>query len=199
MDLNQVIEDLHIVRARRRHCNWEPFMRKYNCDIVCEIGVRVGASFQEMIKHNPSVAVAVDSWVDDGSVWTNDGGFSQVMLDQQYQDFSQSVADKPFVKIFREYSGDAVKHFEDNYFDLVYIDADHSYEGCLKDINDWYPKVKKGGFLIGDDYRDDELRVHLKKHIKIRFGVIKAVNEFAKKNNVEFFELRYFGWVMIKV
>ncbi len=103
------------------------------------------------------------------------------------------MSDKSFVKIYREYSFDAVKHFVDNYFDLIYIDADHSYEGCLRDIEDWYPKVKKGGFLLGDDYI-----IYEGRRPGIKFEVIEAVNEFAKKNNLEFFELPNYGWGIVK-
>lgn len=168
-------------------------MRKYNCNIICEIGVCRGNNFREMIKHNPKVAVAVDSWINDGLVSRNDGGYSQEELNKQYDEFKKSMSNKPFVKIYREYSFEAVKHFEDNYFNLVYVDADHSYEGCLRDINDWYPKLKKGRFLLGDDYR-----IYKGRRPGVTFGVIEAVNKFAKKNNLEFFELRNFGWGIIK-
>jgi hypothetical protein len=86
-----------------------------------------------------------------------------------------------------------VKRFKDNIFDLIYVDADHSYEGCLRDIEDWYPKVKKGKFLIGDDYMPYEGR-----HKDIKFGVIEAVNEFVTKNNLRLFEVRNHGWAIIK-
>lgn len=42
--------------------------------------------------------------------------------------------------------------FGKEYFDWVYIDADHSYASVLEDLQHWYPQVKKGGFLCGDDY-----------------------------------------------
>lgn len=193
MTSNKTIKDLQEIRRIRRHYIWEPFMRKYNCEVICEIGVFSGKNFEEMIRHNPEVAVAVDSWIDDGVISRNDGGLSQEMLNHLFEEFSKSMQHKPFVKIYREYSFDAVKHFKDEYFDLIYIDADHSYEGCLRDMNDWYPKVKKGRFLLGDDYRIYEGR---RKGIK--FGVIEAVQEFAKKNNLDFFELPHFGWGIIK-
>ena len=142
-------------------------MRKYGLNVICEIGGQVGENFADFIRHNPTLAVAVDSWIDDGVISRNDGGYSQKVLNQQYEYFKNMVSDKPFVKIYREYSFDAVKHFEDNYFDLVYIDADHTYEGCLRDITDWYPKVKKSGFLLGDDYR-----IYRAKHTGVRFGVM---------------------------
>jgi predicted O-methyltransferase YrrM len=37
--------------------------------------------------------------------------------------------------------------------DLVFIDGDHSYEGCKGDIQAWLPRIKPGGFLVLHDYR----------------------------------------------
>ncbi len=191
---DEVIKDLQSIRVKRTYNTWEPFMRKHSCWVICEIGVCGGINFREMIKHGPKLAVAIDSWVNDGITSRNDGGYSQETMNQQCEEFTKSMSDKPFVNIYREYSFDAVKHFEDNYFDVVYIDADHSYEGCLRDLEDWYPKVKKGRFLLGDDYR-----IYKGKRPGVKFGVIEAVNEFAKKNNLEFFELSKYGWGMIKI
>lgn len=54
--------------------------------------------------------------------------------------------------------------------DIVFIDADHSYESVKKDIKAYTPKVKKGGILSGHD---------------IDFpGVNKAVNELISKYDV---------------
>lgn len=189
---NKIIRDLLSLEIRRKKKVWEPFMKKYNCKTICEIGVCLGVNFDLMIKHNPRVAVAIDSWVNDGIVGRNDVAFPQEELNKQYADFKKAMADKPFVKIYREYSFDAVKHFRDNYFDFIYIDADHTYSACLRDIKDWYPKVKKGGVLLGDDYRVAKLKTG------VEFGVIRAVQTFTKKNNLKFFELPRYGWGMIK-
>lgn len=37
-------------------------------------------------------------------------------------------------------------------FDLAFIDGDHSYEGCRRDIEAYKRLVKKGGTLSGHDY-----------------------------------------------
>lgn len=42
--------------------------------------------------------------------------------------------------------------YEDNSLDMVFIDADHSYDAVKVDITAWYPKVKVGGYLCGHDY-----------------------------------------------
>ena len=54
--------------------------------------------------------------------------------------------------IIRMTSEQASNLFADNSLDFVYIDGNHKYEYVLQDLNLWYPKVKKGGYLIGDDY-----------------------------------------------
>jgi len=55
--------------------------------------------------------------------------------------------------------------FDDNSLDMVFIDAEHTYQGVKEDIEAWLPKVKPGGILVGHDYN-------------IRFmGVVFAVNE----------------------
>ena len=44
------------------------------------------------------------------------------------------------------------KTFEDESLDVVFIDLTHTYEAVKADIAAWAPKVKKGGFIAGDDY-----------------------------------------------
>lgn len=46
----------------------------------------------------------------------------------------------------------ASRTFNDAYFDFVFLDADHSYEGVSKDIEAWLPKVKSGGWIGGHDW-----------------------------------------------
>lgn len=48
-------------------------------------------------------------------------------------------------------SWEAAKQFEDESVDVVYIDADHSYESVVNDIEAWLPKIKQGGIIAGHD------------------------------------------------
>jgi predicted O-methyltransferase YrrM len=66
----------------------------------------------------------------------------------------------------RKSSAEAVKEYPDEFFDYVYIDADHDYENVRRDMELWYPKVKYDGMLAGHDW--------------ITSGVNEAVHDFIK-------------------
>lgn len=66
----------------------------------------------------------------------------------------------------------ASKLFKAKSLDLVYIDGSHDYKSVLKDIKAWYPKLKNGGVISGDDFNE---------HWK---GVVDAVIEFASFKNL---------------
>lgn len=46
----------------------------------------------------------------------------------------------------------AARLYEDGELDLVFIDAGHTYDCVSADILAWMPKVKKGGYIGGDDF-----------------------------------------------
>jgi hypothetical protein len=90
-----------------------------------------------------------------------------------YEEVKNKFSNNSKVRIVRDYSVNAAKMFDNEYFDFVYIDGDHSYEAVLKDLEAWYPKLKKFGVMCGDDYGHPS-----------GLGVIKAVYEFAYKHKV---------------
>ena len=55
------------------------------------------------------------------------------------------------VTIHRLDSAKAADLFEDNSVDFVWIDAGHEYDEVLADIVAWWPKVRPGGVIGGDD------------------------------------------------
>lgn len=48
-------------------------------------------------------------------------------------------------------SEQAAEVMTDSFFDLIFIDGDHSYAGTRSDIAHWRSKVRKGGILCGHD------------------------------------------------
>jgi hypothetical protein len=59
----------------------------------------------------------------------------------------------------------------DEYLDFVYIDGDHKYEEVKRDIECWFPKVKKGGCIGGHDYGK-------KNYLGVRRAVKESFGDF---------------------
>ncbi len=67
-------------------------------------------------------------------------------------------------KIYKATTDEAVEYFDTGVFDLLFIDADHSYESVKKDLDNWARTIRPGGTISGHDYGNHP-------------GVSKAVNE----------------------
>lgn len=90
----------------------------------------------------------------------------------------------------------AAKFFPDNYFDFIYIDADHSYNSVTNDITTWYPKLKSKGLFAGHDFlsefdysqKNNEIfQPYNKSEYVGTFGVNTAVTDFTNQYNIKFY------------
>jgi hypothetical protein len=54
---------------------------------------------------------------------------------------------------------EAVRHFDDNYLDFVYLDGAHDFDSAMLDIIHWSRKVRPGGIVAGHDWDRKECRV----------------------------------------
>jgi len=73
--------------------------------------------------------------------------------------------------------------------DLVFIDGEHSYEGCIGDFESWLPNVKKNGIISIHDYNKKEAFkdkfVKGQPHPVALLGVDKAVSELLSNSDIE--------------
>jgi hypothetical protein len=77
---------------------------------------------------------------------------------------------KDIINIVRNTSIEASKLYSDNSLDFILIDAAHDYDNVLIDLQHWYPKLKDGGIIAGDDLPWE--------------GVKLAVDEFFEKDYI---------------
>jgi hypothetical protein len=82
-----------------------------------------------------------------------------------------------------------VSTFPLEYFDVVYIDGDHSYLGVKKDIEASVPRLSAQGYLILNDYTCWSPCENL------QYGVMPAVNEFCRRENWEATHLALDGYM----
>jgi predicted O-methyltransferase YrrM len=100
--------------------------------------------------------------------------FGYVDLDKSYANLVQYYQAVPAIHVIRGDGVASLNTYPDDTFDMVYIDADHSYEGCKRDLEAASKKVKVGGYIMGHDYEMNMAKAQNVYH----FGVKQAVDEF---------------------
>lgn len=70
--------------------------------------------------------------------------------DAVFKTFCENVKGFNNLNVVRADSAEAHREFDDRSFDMVFIDAEHTYEGVKRDIQNWGPKARY--ILCGHDY-----------------------------------------------
>ena len=98
--------------------------------------------------------------------------------DKTYNEVVKRFKQLEHVHVHRMSSNDWFAEQKDNYFDWVYLDGDHSYEGVLRDLHSSRRVVKDGGIILGDDYAWP-----FQRHGKP--GVTAAVDQFIEETGLK--------------
>lgn len=118
-----------------------------------EIGVRRGWSTAAVAMASPDCQIyAFDEWHENYGGSPNPGpGFVQSEL-------SKFGYNKPIVFINGDSHKTLPKFFKENNetFDMILVDGDHSVDGARQDLMDTMPHINVGGVMIFDDVVDGE-------------------------------------------
>ena len=144
--------------------------------VCAEIGVYQGR-FSELVLWiaRPTKLHLIDPWkyetdpTYERSFYGGSKGQSQARMDRMYESVVKCFKSKR-VEIHRGTSVECSSQFPDNYFDWIYIDGNHLYEFVKQDLESWFPKMKSGGIVAGDDYGRDPKNWN-------KDGVRRAVDE----------------------
>ena len=154
--------------------------------ICAEIGVHRGNFSKSILKVvKPKKLYLIDPW---------ERPENQAEMVENYNKTLKRVKNEiksGKVILKKESSLDVLSKFEDNFFDWIYVDGDHRYDFVKKDLELCYSKVKKNGFITGDDYN------HHGGPLKRE--VAKAVDEFIKKAPVEVILLKNEQFIFKKI
>lgn len=123
-----------------------------------EVGVKEGVFSLETLKRWKSCKSykLVDLWSHQEN-YKDVANVDNVKHNQFYEETKRKL--EPYTSItdyYKMYSVQAAKLFEKESFDFVYIDARHDYCGVMEDLEAYWPLLKPGGVLAGDDYASND-------------------------------------------
>jgi hypothetical protein len=136
----------------------EKFVKENSWTKGAELGIHDGVNYKHLVKHCENLhLIGVDLYEaqpenNGPEKWTPGENGHKWDHNQYYENmiqFSKSYPNR--TQIIKDYTTNAANQVADESLDFVFIDADHGYEGCLRDIKAWAPKVRKGGRVIGHD------------------------------------------------
>lgn len=165
--------------------------------VAAEIGVLRGFMSEYLLRNHPTLKLfMVDSWQTaenqperyraTGDVHANHTDPARVASHRR--ETERKAQQHPGRAIIVPVpSVEAARTIADASLDLVFIDADHSYEGVKADLAAWVPKVKAGGWIGGHDFRNPAPEFDFT-------GVDRAVNEWASAWGVVVEEDSNFTW-----
>ena len=147
---------MHNRKARKRWHVIADLIKDIPEPVGVEVGVLTGRNLFYLLNNVPDLTmVGVDPYVPFDGGDTN-SKYSKKILDDMYSSVKQK-AEKHNCSILRMSSEVAVDYFKDNSIDFVFLDGNHKYDYVVQDINNWLPKIRKGGYLIGHDWQHHTL------------------------------------------
>lgn len=154
----------------------EFLIKKFNVKIAAEIGVAREHHSAHLLEAIPDLKLyTVDPWGFYLKEHLAMYDYHTLADDEKiYQQAAEML--KPFgqrSKIIRSTSARAAPLITEP-LDMIFIDAEHSYESVKKDIGLWWGKIKVGGIISGHDYGHSH-----------QPGVKKAVDEYFDNKGIK--------------
>lgn len=152
-----------------------------------EIGVEKGRYSSFILKNCPDLKLyLLDCWEQQDPKIYNDLNHDNTIHVEHLKNVITNIF--PYYKrarIIKGYSDEFVNLFPNNFFDFIYIDANHSYESVKNDLIKWFPKLKSNRLFSGHDYLNGKDGFY-----ETIYGVKTAVDEFAIENNLKIYHTK---------
>ncbi len=158
------------------------FMKKYfkNKKVIgAEIGVYTGGNAKNILK---TLNIEKIYLIDPYEVYEEYLG--EKLEEAKKKAFKNTSKFRPKAKFIFEKSEDASKKIP--LLDFVYIDGNHEEKFVRQDLNNYYPKINKGGIIAGHDFNQNYP------------GTIRAVTEFTLNKKLKLFVENKDWWFVKK-
>lgn len=122
-----------------------------------ELGVWHGKTLARLLKTAPKLhMIGVDAWTHIPDEMEHYKAWGHRSNELQARRNTEPYADR--VSFLKMTTDEASFQIDYDSLDFVFIDADHRYSAVVKDIQNWTPKVKSGGYLMGHDINWNEVK-----------------------------------------
>ena len=145
-----------------------------------EVGVWRGDLSKSLLSRLPRLKLwMVDPWEDiEPTATMPKAGHEVTLARKNAERIARIFGSRAIIYQMTSTEATADFKFDDMKFDFIFIDACHLYDDVREDIEAWFPLIREGGLIMGHDYdgRGDR---------KKKWGVKRAVDEFAAKNDLK--------------
>lgn len=150
---------------------WDRAVHAYE---IVELGTFKGRSAWVMAAATPGQVTCVDTWD-----YMGYGEFAHLHPEANHNECVVNLRDMldiGKVRMWRMQTLEAAEKYRILVLhpDLVFVDADHHFEACARDILAWGQVMKKDGILCGHDYDS-----------QICPGVVEAVEKYIPERKLE--------------
>jgi len=172
---------------------WGPYIPMPTGPInYLEIGVADGGNAiivsRSYAKHPNSKIFCVDPWMDYDEYPEYKG-----RQEQGYSTFLKNIntlADSSKFIVKRGFSDKIVPTFDNNFFDIIFVDGNHETEFVYRDGVMALQKVKVGGYIVFDDYMLDWKQTMV--------GIDKFIKDYRNRIDIVFDGEHAFGQIIIR-
>lgn len=150
--------------SREKATNMMDLIYEVEPDLCVEVGVFGGSSIYPTASAlkflNKGQVYAIDPWENmfclEGYEADNPNyqWWSQIDLNKIYLGFLNLLHHfelTPYCTVLRMTGLEALEQFSDESIDILHIDGNHTEQSALSDVEHYFPKVKKGGYIWLDD------------------------------------------------
>jgi len=143
----------------------ENLINRNQFKVIAEIGVDKGETTKYVLEH-----CNLDKYV---------------LVDISFNEKLKEELKGDFIEIKKMTSIEASKFYNDETFDLVFIDADHQFKSVIEDIEAWLPKVRTGGIICGHDYfrTGDRPCSQVTSAVKKTLGTVNLISDESSRSD----------------
>ena len=118
--------------------------------------------------------VRLEEFKHEGQVWNHNAN------EKKFRQEAEQWGDR--IKIIKGRSLNVIDQIADESMDFIFHDSDHSYPFVKNEIEAYLPKLKPGGYSMGDDYNWTPVKRSVREAFGLNYGVTGKDVWYAIKN-----------------